>query len=106
MRLCFSATVTLTLVSLTLPCLAADPPASKRDDSASEKLGMKLSLQCWTFNRLSFFETVDKARELGIKYLEMYPGQKLKPGSNEVPPRPMRAETATEFSQNMAHAGA
>ena len=42
---------------------------------------MKLSLQCWTFNRLSFFETVDRAAALGVKYLEMYPGQKLKPGS-------------------------
>ena len=43
---------------------------------------MKLSLQCWTFNKLTFFETVDKAKGLGVKYLEMYPGQKLKPGSN------------------------
>ena len=36
-----------TLLALTLPGLAADP-ASKRDDSASEKIGLKLSLQCWT----------------------------------------------------------
>ena len=63
------------------PCLAADAPAHKRNDSASEKLDMKLSLQCWTFNRLSFFETVDRTKILGVKYLEMYPGQRLKPGS-------------------------
>jgi len=56
--------------------------AGKRDDSAAEKLGFKLALQCWTFNRLTFFETVDKAAGLGIKYLEMFPGQKLKPGSD------------------------
>ena len=53
-----------------------------RNDAAAEKLGFKLSLQCWTFNRLTFFETVDKAAGLGIKYLEAFPGQTLKPGSN------------------------
>src|SRR5206468_10929079 len=67
-------------VFATATLLAADS-AAKRDDSASEKLGMKLSLQCYTYRALSFFETVDKAVVLGIKYLEIYPGQKVKPGS-------------------------
>lgn len=62
---------------------AEAPSASKRDDSASEKLGIKLSLQCWTFRSLSFFETVDTAKSMGIKYLEMFPGQALKPGSKD-----------------------
>ena len=57
------------------------PPPGTRNDADSEKLGLKLSLQCYTFRALTFFETVDKAAGLGIKYLEMYPGQKLKPGS-------------------------
>src|ERR1700688_1373328 len=66
------------LIAIAAPLRAADSSATKRDDSASEKLGLKLSLQCWTFNKLSFFETVDRAAGLGIKYLEIYPGQKLK----------------------------
>ncbi len=57
--------VVATLFATTLPGLAADTAKAKRDDSASEKLGMKLSLQCWTFNRLTFFETVDKAGGTG-----------------------------------------
>ena len=87
------------------PCLAADQPAAKRDDSASEKLGMKLSLQCWTFNQLTFFETVDKAKGLGVKYLEIYPGQKLKPGSDVKVNRDMSDETIAEIKKKLADAG-
>jgi L-ribulose-5-phosphate 3-epimerase len=68
------------LCAMTLPQTAS---AVERDDSASEKLHMRLSLQCWTFRQLSFFETVDVAKKLGIKYVEMFPGQKLKPGSED-----------------------
>jgi sugar phosphate isomerase/epimerase len=93
------------LSALVLSSLAADPPASQRDDSASEKLGMKLSLQCWTFNRLTFFETVDKAVGLGVKYLEIYPGQKLKPGSKESVNRNMNEETIAEIKKKLADAG-
>jgi sugar phosphate isomerase/epimerase len=104
-RLFAVASAAVALCAMTLPSPAADTPAAKRDDSASEKLGLKLSLQCWTFNRLSFFETVDKANELGIKYLEIYPGQKLKPGSKEEIRRTMSDETAAEIKQKLAEAG-
>jgi sugar phosphate isomerase/epimerase len=100
----------LTLAGAVLAVLAAAPPgwaddsAGKRDDSASEKLGMKLSLQCWTFNKLTFFETVDKAVGLGVKYVEMYPGQKLKPGSNVVVNRGMNEETIAEIKKKLDEA--
>ena len=51
------------------------------DTSSAEKLGWRLGVQAYTFRELTFFETVDKVHELGLKYIEMYPGQKLKPGS-------------------------
>ncbi|MBY0526961.1 MAG: sugar phosphate isomerase/epimerase [Gemmataceae bacterium] len=79
--------------------------AAKRDDSASEKLGIKLSLQCWTYNRLTFFETVDKAAGLGVKYLEMFPGQKLKPDSDLKVGRTMTDETIAEVKKKLADAG-
>src|SRR5262249_28554293 len=56
-----SAMLAVAFLFTALGSSSADGPAAKRDDSASEKLGMKLSLQCWTFNKLTFFETVDKA---------------------------------------------
>jgi len=39
--------------------------------------GWRLSVQAWTFNRYSFFEAVDKTAELGIDWIEAYPGQRL-----------------------------
>ena len=53
---------------------------AERNDAAAEALGWKLGAQAYTFRALSFFETLDKLHELGIKYVEMYPGQILKPG--------------------------
>jgi sugar phosphate isomerase/epimerase len=89
----------------TLPGRADDVAKSKRDDSASEKLGLKLSLQCWTYNRLTFFETVDRAAVLGIKYLEIYPGQKLKPGSDVKIGQDMDEKTVAEINKKLADAG-
>ena len=44
---------------------------------------------------LTFFETADRAQALGIKYLEAYPGQALKPGSkSKVGPGLTDAEVA------------
>ena len=103
MKLLPATLATLSLLLAALPAAAAD--ANKRDDTASEKLlGIKLSLQCWTFNRLTFFETVDKAKELGIRYLEMFPGQTLKPDSKEKVGRNMSAETIAEVKKKLADA--
>ena len=37
----------------------------------------QLSVQTWTFHKFTFFQSVEKADSLGIKYLEVYPGQKV-----------------------------
>jgi sugar phosphate isomerase/epimerase len=105
MRAITTAALTAALFALALPGQAADPAKAKRDDKASEKLGMKLSLQCWTYNRLTFFEAVDKAKGLGIKYVEMYPGQTLKPGSNVKVGRTMNDETADEIKKKLSEIG-
>src|SRR5260370_34395242 len=104
MRFCTVAGVTLALLAAALPA-RAEAPARQRDDSASEKLGLKLALQCWTFNRLTFFETVDQARALGVRYLEMYPGQRLKPDSQEKVNRDMNDEMIAEIKKKLADAG-
>jgi len=89
------------LFAAALPCSAAD----KRDDSASEKLGMKLSLQCYTYRALTFVETVDKAKELGVKYVEMYPGQKLKPGSDVKVGKDMSDDAIADVKKKLDDAG-
>lgn len=52
--------------------------AATRDDSAAEKLGFQLGMQCWTYRMLTTFETMERCQKFGIKYLEMFPGQKMK----------------------------
>jgi len=42
-----------------------------------------MAMQCWTFRKLSFMETLEKVNKLGIKYLEAFPGQKLLPDNDE-----------------------
>jgi len=49
------------------------PPVKAEKAEADWHLGM----QAWTFNHLTLYETIDMAKKLGIKYLEIYPGQKL-----------------------------
>jgi sugar phosphate isomerase/epimerase len=51
--------------------------ASDIDDSAAESLGWKLGVQTYSFNRFTFFEAVEKAASVGLKYAEAYPGQKI-----------------------------
>jgi len=36
-----------------------------------------VAVQCWTFRKFSFFETLEKIKELGIRYVQPYPGQML-----------------------------
>jgi len=35
------------------------------------------AVQCWTFRKFSFFEALQKIKDLGIKYVQPYPGQIL-----------------------------
>ncbi len=37
------------------------------------------AVQCWTFRKFTFMETLDKAKEVGISYIEAYPGQAFSP---------------------------
>lgn len=41
-----------------------------------------MSIQAWTFNRFTAFEAIQMTAEAGAKYIELFPGQKLKPGSD------------------------
>jgi sugar phosphate isomerase/epimerase len=78
----------------------SDPP---RDDSAAEKLGWKLATQAWTFRDRTAFETIDTAQKLGLKYIEMYPGQALGknfPGAKVGPE--MNGELRAELKKHLA----
>jgi sugar phosphate isomerase/epimerase len=66
----------LCLCLLALPAFAGAPP----DTSGADKLGWKLTLQSWTTHG-TVVSSIDYARQLGLHYIEIYPGQELGGGS-------------------------
>jgi sugar phosphate isomerase/epimerase len=59
------------------PLLAYAQTNQKYDNTALGKLGWKIAAQAWTFKLFTLDETLDKLNELGIKYIELYPTQKI-----------------------------
>lgn len=66
---------TLILLAASLPAGAA--PASKEARKSMDKLGWRLSCQAYTFRAKTLYDTIETVKKLGIRYLEMYPGQEL-----------------------------
>ncbi len=71
---------------------AAQEKVAARDDAAAERLGLRLSVQAWTFRDRTAFEAIDTAHALGLRYIELYPGQKMRPDSNAKVDVGMKAE--------------
>lgn len=55
--------------------ISIETEAQKKD--SMEKHGWKLAVQAWSFNRFNLAETLEFCDQLGLKYIEMYPGQKI-----------------------------
>jgi sugar phosphate isomerase/epimerase len=50
--------------------------APKIDYASMQKLGWKLACQAYTFREMTLFETIDTLANLGIRYIELFPGQR------------------------------
>jgi len=73
------------------PAMAAEPekrsapiPQVKLNQEAMDKLGWRLGSQAYTFRKLSLFETIDLLSAMGIRYIELYPGQRYSPDKADV----------------------
>jgi sugar phosphate isomerase/epimerase len=64
---------------------ASESKKSAKGAPNAEAIGWKLGCQAWSFNRFTVFEAIDKTAELGLHYIELFPGQKLSPAKPEVP---------------------
>lgn len=64
-------------LTLALLILLSAGCATLTKQTAAEKQGWKLSIQSYTFHRFTLVEAIDKTAALGVKYLEVYPKQKL-----------------------------
>ena len=72
----------VTMMTANLTASAQDVPKTKLNYAAMTKLGWKLSVQAWTFRDLTLFETIDLLGKMGVRYLEMYPGQRISKEDN------------------------
>ncbi|MBL8723433.1 MAG: sugar phosphate isomerase/epimerase [Planctomycetes bacterium] len=83
----------------------AAPKVPARDDRAAEQLGWQLGVQAWTFRDRTAFEAIDTAAALGLRYIELYPGQRLSPAHGDAKVGPeMAAEHRTALQQKLAAA--
>lgn len=82
------------VLALALLAAAAAVPAGTVAHEYPAELyvgGFLIGPQAYSFNRFSFFEAVDKAKEAGASVIEAYPGQRLSPDddrpfNHEAPP--------------------
>ncbi len=74
--------VSLSILSVLAAFVIVSPPVQVSAQSIPPELKVGdfyLGCQAYSFNRYSFFEAVDKNKEVGCSVIEAYPGQRLSP---------------------------
>ncbi len=61
---------------LTLFC-AVWPQPTWAKKTVAEKAGWKLAVQSYTFHKFTLMEALDKLEQMGVKYIEVYPGHRI-----------------------------
>jgi sugar phosphate isomerase/epimerase len=74
------------LFSCTL--LIGQQPSAYPNKGAADYSGVLIkkipvTIQCWTFRKFTLFESLDKIKDLGVQYVEVYPGQQIEKGDKE-----------------------
>lgn len=70
--------IALCAVLLSSGCVQGDNSITK-----AQKQGWNLSMQSYTFHLFTVMESLEKTQELDIRFIEIYPGQKLGSGFGE-----------------------
>lgn len=71
----------------------------------AEKLGWRVGVQTYTFNKYTFFEAIDLTRALGLHYIEASSGTRLKPDSDQRINARMSEESKEELKRKLAESG-
>ena len=89
-----------------LPKMSAEElkAAGERATTAGEKLGFRLGVQAWTFNKRSFFEAVDQTQALGLHFIEGFPGQRVDEDKAVVMGPKLTAEQQEAIKKHLAAA--
>lgn len=67
----------LTMIPAASALLAIRSNAAPVPAVALNKAGFTVSVQCWSFNKFTLFEALEKASIAGASAVELYPGQKI-----------------------------
>ncbi|MCC8199552.1 MAG: sugar phosphate isomerase/epimerase [Tannerellaceae bacterium] len=88
----------------TLLCALITCPVQAQ--TKAEKQGWRLAIQSYSFHRFTLPEAFDKTKELGINYIEVYPGHRLgEPWENQVFGYQMDEQTRQEIKELAASKG-
>jgi sugar phosphate isomerase/epimerase len=97
---------TRTFIFIILATVVAVSCDSGTPHKKAEQNGWRLSMQSYTFHIFSLEEALAKTQELGVKYIEVYPGHKLgAKWGNQVFGFDMDAQTRKEISELAASKG-
>lgn len=76
MRKILSIIVVCSAFLLAISC-SNSSKTNKQESSLAENLNWKLSMQSYTFHLFTVPEALEKTAELGLNYIEIYPGQRM-----------------------------
>lgn len=107
---------TLGIVMFASAALAAEPEKAKDAEKAkparvaagrnAKGPQWRLAMQAYTFHKYTFFEAVDKTKELKLRLIEAYPGQTLSPDHKDLKfHHDMSAETMELVNKKLKEAG-
>lgn len=72
------------IISAVLCCLLLSAGCAQDNTKTKvEKQGWHLSMQSYTFHLFTVMESLDKTQELGLRFIEIYPGQRMGDGFGE-----------------------
>jgi len=86
-------------------CCAVCCEEVKEDAAVDDQLGWRLSMQAYTFHKGTFFEAVDKTASLGLKYIEMFPGQRISEDDSATTDFDMSTATRLKVKEKLRDAG-
>ncbi len=67
----------LSIIVVSVCCMVGFSCGEKQNQTIAEKNGWRLGIQSFSFHRFPVTEALNKTQELGVKYIEIYPGHKL-----------------------------
>jgi sugar phosphate isomerase/epimerase len=82
-----------------------DSKKTQQTATDAEGLAWRVGVQCWSFNKFTFFESVDKAASMGMKVIEAFPGQKISADGDAVMDPKMDDATRQKVRDKLKAAG-